>query len=39
MLPSKYQSNPPGGSGEEIFEWFLPYLGMAAILNFGSKPF
>ena len=24
---------------EKIFEWFLPYMGMAAILNFGSKPF
>ena len=23
----------------KIFEGFLPYLGMAAILNFGSKPF
>ena len=37
MLPAEYQPNPPGGSGEEIFEGFLPYLGMAAI--FGSKPF
>ena len=36
MLPAKYQPNPLGGSGEE---GFLPYLGMAAILNFGSKPF
>ena len=24
---------------KKIFEWFLPYMGMAAILNFGSKPF
>ena len=39
MLPAKYQPNPPSGSGEKIFEGFLPYLGMAAILNFGSKPF
>ena len=39
MLPSKYQPNPSGGSGEEDFEGFLPCLGMAAILNFGSKPF
>ena len=38
MLPAKYQPNPPGGSGEG-FEGFLPYLGMAAILNFGSKSF
>ena len=36
MLPAKYQLNPLGGSGEESFEWFLPYLGMAAILNFKS---
>ena len=36
MLPAKYQPNPPGGSGEE---WLLLYMGMAAILNFGSKPF
>ena len=47
MLPAKYQPNPPGGSGlirlvvleKKIFEGFLPYLGMAAILNFGSKLF
>ena len=39
MLPAKYQPNRPGGSGENIFECFLPYMGMAAILNFGSKPF
>ena len=46
MLPSKYKPNPPGGSGEKIFEGFLkgfyhicPYMGMVAILNFGSKPF
>ena len=38
MLPAKYQPNLPGGFGEEIFEWFLPYMGMAAVLNFGSKP-
>ena len=38
MLSAKYQPNPPGGSGEED-EGFLPYLGMAAISNFGSKPF
>ena len=39
MLPAKYQPNPPVGSGEEDFLLVLPYLGMAAILNFGSKPF
>ena len=36
MLPAKYQPNPPGGSGKEVIEWFLPYMGMAAILNFQS---
>ena len=39
MLPAKYQPNPPCGSEEEIFEGFLLYMGMAAILNFRSKPF
>ena len=39
MLPAKYQPNPPGGLEKKIFEGFLPYLGMVAILNFGSKPF
>ena len=39
MLPAKYQPKPHGGSGEEDFEGFIPYMGMAAILNFGSKPF
>ena len=36
MLPAKYQPNRPVGSGEENFEGFLPYMGMAAILNFKS---
>ena len=39
MLPAKYQPNWHSGSGEEDFKGFLPYLNMAAILNFGSKPF
>ena len=39
MLPAKYQPNPPGVLEKKIFEGFLPYLGMAAILNFESKPF
>ena len=35
MLPAKYQPYPSSGSGEEkSFEWFLSYMGMAAILNF-----
>ena len=32
MLPAKFHENRPAGSGEEDFEWFLPYMGMAAIL-------
>ena len=38
MFPAKYHPNPPGGSGEKSFEWFLLYMGMAAILNFKSWP-
>ena len=36
MLPAKYQPNLPSGSGEEVIEWFLLYMGMVAILNFES---
>ena len=36
MLPANHQPNRPGGSGVKSFEWFLPYMGMAAILNFKS---
>ena len=36
MLSAKYQPNRPVGSGFKSFEWFLPYMGMAAILNFKS---
>ena len=36
MVPAKYQPNRPVGSGVEVTEWFLPYMGMAAILNFKS---
>ena len=49
MLPAKYQPNLPGLQNisliclvvleKKIFEGFLPYMGMAAILIFGSKPF
>ena len=31
MLHTKFRGNPPAGSGE-IFEGFLPYMGVAAIL-------
>ena len=36
MLPAKYQPNRAGGSGKKSLEWFLLYIGMAAILNFQS---
>ena len=32
MLHTKFHENRPAGSGEEDFEGFLPYMGMAAIL-------
>ena len=32
MLHTKFRENRPAGSGEEIFEGFLPYMGVAAIL-------
>ena len=31
MLHTKFRENLPASSGEEDFEWFLPYKGMAAI--------
>ena len=32
MLHTKFRENRPAGSGEEAFEGFLPYIGVAAIL-------
>ena len=32
MLHTKFHENRPTGSGEEDFEWFLSYMGVAAIL-------
>ena len=32
MLHTKFHENRPAGSGEEVFEGFLPYMGVAAIL-------
>ena len=32
MLHTKLRGIRPTGSGENIFDWFLPYRGMAAIL-------
>ena len=33
MLHTKFRGNRPTGSGEEDFEVFLPYMGVAAILS------
>ena len=38
MLYAKYQPSQPSGSGEEISEWFLTYMGMTAILNLRLSP-
>ena len=32
MLHTKPQAHGPFGSGEEVFEGFLPYMDVAAIL-------
>ena len=32
MLHTKFPGNRPARSGEEDFEGFLPYMGLAAIL-------
>ena len=32
MLHAKFQDHKASGSGEENFQRFLPYIGMAAIL-------
>ena len=32
MLHTKFNGNLPAGSGDEIFEGFLPYMGVVAIL-------
>ena len=39
MLHTKFQGHRPFGSGEEDFLWFLPYMGMAAILVMWPWPF
>ena len=31
MLHTKFRGNRPAGSGEEIFEGFLPYMGLAVV--------
>ena len=32
MLYAKFQDHSTSGSGEEVLERFLPYMGVAAIL-------
>ena len=32
MLHTKFCENRPASPGKEEFEWFLPYMGVAAIL-------
>ena len=32
MLHTKFRGDRPAGSGEDDFEGFLPYMGMATIL-------
>ena len=32
MLQAKFQDHRTSGSGEEDFQWFLPYMGVAAFL-------
>ena len=32
MLLTKFRENPPAGTREKDFDWFLPYMGVAAIL-------
>ena len=32
IIHAKFHENRPASSGEEDFEWFLPYMGLAAIL-------
>ena len=32
MLQTSFRGNHPAGSGEEDFEGFLPYMGVAATL-------
>ena len=32
MLHTKFHGNQPADSGEDDFEGFLPYIGVAAIL-------
>ena len=38
MLHTKFRGNRPAGSREEVFEGFLPYMGMVAILVMWLAP-
>ena len=33
MLHTKFRGNRPAGSAKKIFEGFMPYMGVAAILT------
>ena len=39
MLHTKSQGHRPSGSGEEDFNWFLPYMGVVAIMVMWPEPF
>ena len=39
MLHTKFRGNQPRGSGEEDILWFLPYMGIVAILAMRPGPF
>ena len=39
MLHARFQDHWTSGSREEDFFWFLPYMGMAAILVMCPVPF
>ena len=39
MLNTKFRGNRPAVSGEEDFDGFLPYIGMAAILVMYQAPY
>ena len=32
MLHTKFHERPAGSGEEDFFEWFLPYMGVVAIL-------
>ena len=36
MLHTKFRGNQPACSGEKIFEGFLPYMGVAHLVQIGT---